>query len=216
LNNFLYMIGAHLAQIFLLLQLIVGTWLAIVATMALNTWRKQLLVEKQLSFIDELTDTVHEFILLMAAPTSHLRYAKIGIDAHKGAALGFEQYENAEAIAFINKDGPGTSDRIMASLALVRPVLGKMQSLAVKGQVLSLQDYPKCQNACTMLAWSHGQLQAFCAIIGNPNLNWENPLIQKHLNNLSKIDADRINANLTEQSGEFIEFAKKVYENAIR
>jgi hypothetical protein len=210
------MIGAHLVQISSLLQLIVGIWVAGVATVALSTWKKQLRAEKQLSFIDELTNTVHEYILLMVAPTSHLVYAKIGIEAHKGAAFGFEQYENAEAIAFINKDGPGTSDRIMADLALVRPVLGKMQSLAVKGQVLGLQDYPKCHNACTMLARSHDQLQAFCAIIRNPNLNWKNPLVQKNLNNLSEIDADRINANLNEQNWEFIKFAKKAYENAMR
>lgn len=210
------MIGAHLPQIFLLLQIIVGIWVATVATLALSTWRKQLRAQKQLSFIDELTDTVHEFILLMAVPTSRLVYAKIGIEAHKGATVGFEQYENAEAIAFINKQGPSTSDRIMADLALVRPMLGKMQSLAVKGQVLGLQDYPKCQNACAMLAWSHGQLQAFCAIIGNPNLNWENAVVQKSLNTLSEINPDRINANLEEQNKVFIEFAKKAYENAIR
>jgi hypothetical protein len=216
MNNLLNMIGVHIAQIASLLQLIAGIWIALVATAALTTWRKQLRAEKQLSFIDELTNTIHEFILLMAAPTSRLAFAKIGIEAHKGAAFEFEQYENAEAIAFINKNGSGTSDKIVADLALLRPVLGRMQSLAAKGQVLGLEDYPKCHNACAMLAWSYDQLQAFCAIIGNPNLNWEHPLVQESLNNLSKIDADRINANLKKQHEEFIEFAKRAYGKAIR
>ena len=83
LSDFLNITGAHLAQVDIssLLQGIGAIWVAVVATAALSTWRKQLYAEKQLSFIDELTDTVHEFILLMASPTSHLRYAKIGIEA---------------------------------------------------------------------------------------------------------------------------------------
>jgi hypothetical protein len=209
----LTLFGVYWAQI---LQIVLGIWVAWVATAALSTWKKQLRAQKQLSFIDELTDTVHEFILLMAAPINRLVYAKIGIDAHKGIALEFEQYENAEAIAFIHKDGRGTSERIVADLALVRPVLGKMQALAVKGQVLGLKDYPKCQDACAMLAWSYDQIEAFCAIIGNPNLNWGHPLIQESLGNLSKIDADRINTNLAEQNKKFVEFATMAYANAIR
>ena len=210
------MIGAHLAQISSFFQLFVGFWIAIVATLALLTWGKQLRAEKRLSFIDELTDTVHEFIILMAVPTSRLRYAKIGIEAHKGAASDFDQYKNAETIAFINNYDRGTSDSILADLALVAPVFAKMQSLAVKGQVLGLQDYSECLNACKMLAWSHGQLQTFCAIIGNPNLNSNNPQVQESLNNLSEIDADCIIANLEEQNRKFIEFAKKAYEKALR
>lgn len=212
MSDFLKLIGTHSS----LLQIVVGGWVAGVATLALSTWRKQLLADKQLSFVDDLADTVHEFILLMGTPTHRLRFAKIGIDAHKGAAFGFEQYENAEAIAFINKDGPGTRDKILADLEAVRPVVGKMQSLAVKGQVLRLPDYQKCQNACRMLAWSYGQLEAFCAIIGNPNLNWDHPVVQGSLNKLHEIDADRIDANLREQNIEFIAFAKKAYEVAIR
>ena len=204
-------------QVSSLFQLTVAIWVAYVATEALNTWRKQLRAEKQTSFIDELTDTIHEFIILMASPINSLAIAKMEIEAYKGAAFGFEQYENAEAIAFINKDGPDTSARITADLALVRPVLAKMQSLAVKGQVLGLQDYPACHKACQMLAWSHNQLQVFCSIIGSrSSRNWEHPLVKKNLNTLSEIDADRINANLEEQHRVFIEFAKKAYEKAIR
>ncbi len=215
LSNVLSWIGAHWAQIISLLQLIVTFWIAFVARSALRTWKKQLRAEKQLSFIDDLTDTVHEFIQLMAAPIQHLVVAKICIEAHKGAASGFEQYENAEMIAFINKDGQGTSDRFAADLARVTPVFAKMQSLAVKGQVLGLQDYSECLNAWEMLAWSHGQLQAFCAIIGNPNLNWNNPQVQESLNNISKIDADRIKTNLEDQNRKFLEFAKKAREKVL-
>lgn len=211
-------LGRYLVQfdVSSFLQGVGAIWVAVVATLALRTWRKQLHAEKQLAFIDELTDTVHEFILLMAPPTSLLAFAKIGIDAHKGVAFGFEKYENAEAIAYITKNGRSTSERISEKLSAVKPVLGKMQALAVKGQVLGLPDYPRCQNACVMLAWTHDHIEAFSALIGDPNMNWDNPLVQKSLSNLPKFDPERVNNTLQEQNMEFIVFAKQAYEKATR
>ncbi len=191
-------------------------WLAWVATAALNTWRKQLHAEKQLTFIDELTDTVHEFILLMAAPVNLLANAKIGIEAHIEVSHGSEKRDNAGTIAYIDKCGRSTSERILEKLALVKPVLGKMQSLVVKGQVFGIADYAQCQNACTMLALSHGQVEAFCWIIGNTNMNWDHPEVQQNLTDLSKINADSISANLQTQNKEYIKFAKNAYESAIK
>jgi hypothetical protein len=191
-------------------------WLAWVATAALNTWRKQLHAEKQLTFIDELTDTVHEFILLMAAPVNLLANAKTGIEAHKEVLLlNTDKRENSGTIAYIEKYGRSTSDRILEKLAPVKQVLGKMQSLVVKGQVFGIIDYARCQNACTMLAWSHGQVEAFCWIIGNTHMNWDHPEVQQALNNLTKIDADSISANLQIQNRDYIQFAKKAYESVI-
>lgn len=204
---------ANLAKIVPILQLAVGIYVSIVATIALTTWRKQLRAQKQLSFINDLSDIVHEFILSMATPTKRLEFAKIGIDAYKGVPSKFDQYDNAEIIAFINRQGSDISQKITADLAHARPVLGKMQSFVAKGQVLGFQNYSKCQDACTMLAWSYNQLQAFCGIIEGSNPNWEHPLVQKNLNLLSKIDADSINLNLEAQNKKFLEFTKTVHEN---
>lgn len=192
-------------------------WLAWVATAALNTWRKQLHAEKQLTFIDELTDTVHEFILLMAAPVNLLANAKTGIEAHKEVLLlNTDTRENSGTIAYIEKYGRSTSDRILEKLAPVKPVLGRMQSLVVKGQVFRMLEYARCQNACKMLAWSHDQIEAFCWIIGNANMNWEHLDAQQSLSNLSKINAESIKENLQAQNKEFIEFAIEAYKNAIQ
>lgn len=197
-----------------LLQGIGAIWVATIATFALSTWRKQLHAEKQLAFIDELTDTIHEFILLMASPTTQLEFAQMGIDAHKGAAFGFEQYDNAEAIAYITKSGRETSERILERLAKVKPVLGRMRALAVKGQVLDLTDYSCCQHACEQLGWTHDHIEAFCGIMSNPHLNWDHPVVQKSLSNLPKFDPKRVRTTLQEQNAEFIKFAKQAYEKA--
>lgn len=218
LTEFLNAVSSHMAQLDIssLLAAVGSIWVAVVATAALSTWRKQLHSEKQLTFIDELTDTVHEFILLMAAPVNLLANAKIGIEAHIEVSHGSEKRDNAGTITYIDKCGRSTSERILEKLAPVKPVLGKMQSLVVKGQVFGITDYARCQNACTMLAWSHAQIEAFCRIIGNTHMNWDHPEVQQSLTDLSKINADSINANLQTQNKEYIEFAKKAYESAIK
>ena len=212
------MLKTYLSELDLsaLLQGIGAIWVAVVATIALRTWRKQLHAEKQLAFIDELTDTVHEFILLMASPTTQLEFAQVGIEAHKGVAFGFEQYEHGAAIAYITKAGKDTSARLFESLAKVKPVLGKMRALVVKGQVLGFPDYPRCQNACQLLGWTHDHIEAFAAILANGNLNWENPVVQQSLSSLPKFDPHRVRTTLQEQNAEFIQFAKQAYEKATR
>jgi hypothetical protein len=211
-------IGNYLAKtdFAVLLQGVAAIWVATVATIALHTWRAQLRAEKQVAFIDQLTDTVHEFILLMVSPTSHLEYAQIGIQAHKGAAFGFEKYKNAEVIAYISKHGPDTSARILEQLAKVKPVLGKMRALVVKGQVLGLPDYARCQRVIEVLGWTHDHIEEFGAVISNQHLNWDHPIVQKSLDKLSKFDSARVRESLQEQNREFISFAKHAYEKATR
>jgi hypothetical protein len=69
---------------------VAGIYMAIIATIALNTWRKQIKAQKHVNFLDELTDTVHAFILSMSGPVTSLKFAKISIDAqsyvHKDSA----------------------------------------------------------------------------------------------------------------------------------
>ena len=209
-------LGSYVGQLDLsaLLQGIGAIWVSVVATIALRAWRKQLHAERQLAFIDVLTDTIHEFILLMASPTSQLEWAQIGIEAHKGAAFGFEKYEHSAAIAYISKAGKETSARLFESLAKVKPVLGKMRALVVKGQVLGFPDYSHCQNACELLGWTHDHIEAFSSILDTRDLNWEHPFVQQSLDSLPKFDPERVRTTLQEQNAEFIRFARQAYKNA--
>jgi len=149
--------------------------MAIIATIALNTWRKQIKAQKHVNFLDELTDTVHAFILSMSAPVTSLRFAKIAIDAHSYVHKDSADKRNVGAIEFIKKEGKVTRESIQEQLEAVRPILSKMKTLVAKGQILGMKNYFKCQNACNMLEWSYNQIEAFSSIIGNANLNWENP-----------------------------------------
>lgn len=171
---------------------------------------------KQLAFVDELTDTVHEFILLMSAPISQITFAKIGISSYTGNTNDYAKYENPEAIAYIENEGAETSKKILDQLNSVKPVLSKMQSLSTKGQILGIANYSKCMNACNMLQWSHNLVEVFGVIIGSQHMNWEHPEVQKHLLHLIKINPEEIRANLAEQNKEIISFAKGVYESSLK
>ena len=220
LRNFLQFLGSMdwpaIAQI---AQGVAGIWIAIIATIALNTWRRQIKAQKHIDFIDELTDTIHAFILSMSAPVSSLEFAKIGIDSYAGIHDEHDESEdikNPGAVAFIKKRGKSTREDIREHLDAVRPILSKMKSLVVKGQVLGIKNYSKCQNACSMLEWSYNQIEAFSSIIGDPHLNWNHPDVQQVLDRVLSIDPERIESNLAEQNSEFLLFAREAYDKILK
>jgi hypothetical protein len=197
------------------LQGIGAIWVALIAQRALSTWRRQLSAQKQIEFIGELTDTVNKFILLMSTPLSQLSFAKMGISSQTGIAFDYEKYENPGAIAFIEREGQKTSKKMLDELSAVQPVLSRMKSLIVKGQVFGMRDYSKCLNASQMLEWSYNQIEAFSVIVGSQNMNWEHPAVQRILENLDAIEPEKIKTNLDNQSKEIILFAKGAYEDAL-
>jgi hypothetical protein len=44
-------------------QAIAAIWVAVIATYALGQWKKQIKLQKQVDFVDQLTDEIHEFML---------------------------------------------------------------------------------------------------------------------------------------------------------
>lgn len=191
---------------------VAGIWMAILATIALNTWRKQIKAQKYVDFLDELTDTVHAFILSMSGPVTALKFAKITIDSYSHVYKDSNDQENVGVVEFIKKDGSDTRESIQKQLEPVRPILSKMKSLVAKGQILGIKDYFNCQNACDMLEWSFNQIEAFSSIIGSTNLYWENPEVQKTLDKILTVDSEEIFRNMAEQNSKYLLFAKQAYK----
>ena len=196
-----------------IMQGIAGIWVAIIATIALNTWRRQIKAQKHVDFLDELTDTVHAFILSMSGPVSSLKFAKIGIDSHSSVHKDTADQKNAGAIEFIKKKGRSTRESIQEQLEPVRPIMIKMKLFAAKGQILKIKNYNKCQNACNMLVSLYNQIEAFSSIIGDSNLYWENPEVQKALEKILTINSEQIEKNLADQNSEYLLFAREAYQD---
>jgi hypothetical protein len=187
--------------------------LAITAIIALNTWKGQTRAQLKTKFLDELSDSVHEYIQAMGAPIAILEFVKIGIQAYSETpSFGENKSKHSGIINYIVKNGKEDQERLIKHIDKVRPISSRMISLATKGQVFGFHNYTQCYNACKMLAWSHGQIEAFTSIIGNTHLNWENDIVQQTLDKVMTIDAESIKKNVEEQNYVFLTFMKHAYK----
>ncbi len=198
------------------LSTIASIWVAIIATRALSTWKYQIRAQKHMEFMDELTDTVHEYIQAMEAPSQMLEFVKLGIQTHSEIeALQGKNIKNAGVISYIKKQGKADQIQLIEYLDKVRSIKSRMNSLAVKGQVLGFNNYKQCYDACIMLAWSHSQLEAFAVFIGSTNLNWQNQKVQQTLDKIMTVDAKAIKENLEKQNSAFLKFVKQTYQTLL-
>jgi len=196
-----------------ILSAIANICVVIIAYCALHTWKYQTRAQKHMEFIDELTDTVHEYIQAIAAPIQILEFVKIGIQAYSETeSLQGRNIENAGVIVYIEKNGKADQIQLNEYLNKVRPIMSRMNSLAVKGQVLGFDNYKQCYDACTMLAWSCGQLEAFAMLIGMAHLNWQNQEVKQFLDKVMTVDAKTIKENLEKQNSVFLGFVKQTYQ----
>lgn len=194
-----------------------AVWVAGVSTLALRTWRTQLRAQKYIEFTEAITNAAHEYILLMRDPVSHLEMARIAINSNQPFDTAESSMPQRQALVrFIEREGMERSQLIWASLAEVKPVLSRLQSLSIKGQALGIASYDRCMNACRMLEWSYNQIEAFCAVIRSPYMNWDHPEVQKNLNVVASIEPSALRSNLAAQNIEIIAFAQNVYKKAFR
>lgn len=196
-----------------ILPAIASISVAITAIFALKTWKHQTRAQLQTKFIDDLTDSVHEFIHAMEAPTEVLKFVEIGIQTYSETpSPGENEGKYSGMITYIMKNGKDDQERLIKYLDKVRPIVSRMISLATKGQVFGFHNYTQCYDACKMLAWSQGQIEAFASMIGNTHLNWENELVQQTLDKVMTINAESIKKNLEEQNSIFLTFVKRCYK----
>lgn len=191
---------------------IVSIWVATVATLALKTWKRQSKAQKQTDFIDEITESVHEFIDLMAAPTEMVKYVKIGIESYASLPELDQSLENPEAVAYIQKKGQEDAKQLYEYLKPCTQPLSKIRSLVAKGQVFGFKNYNECQNACAMITWQYERIQALCYIIGSGSLNWKNPEVQESLRKVISLDSGDIEKQIKEQHVKFLIFIKDNYK----
>lgn len=199
-----------------ILAALAAIWVAFTAKSGLDTWKHQIRTQKYIQFMDELNDTVHEYIQAMEAPIQSFGFIKMSIDCHSEVEqLKQNNTENSGIIAYIEKNGKSDQVRLNQYLDNVRPIRSRMMSLATKGQVLGFDKYTECYNACTMLAWSLNQIEAVAGMIGSVNLNWQNVKIQQTLSKIMTVDEESIRENIKTQNVIFLKFIKQNYQTLL-
>ncbi len=199
------------------LQGIGAIWVALVASIALGAWKKQLKATKSTEHIDLLSDTIYEFILLMNPPLSLLYFTKIDFVSYADSHLNIPKAEKQSGVLkYIERNGEESSKKLFERLSPAREVLGKMKALAIKSEVLNLPGYEKCQYSIMMLERSFNQVEKFASFLGSPHLNGENPIIQESLYFFKEIEPEIIVKDIETQHSAFISFAKGVYAKSIK
>ena len=216
MDIFIQIIETLINNLSSILTAVAGIWVAVIATLALRTWKYQTKAEKHIQFMDRLTDTVHEYIQAMQAPIEALKYIEIAIESHSEvASIQHKDNKYAGIISYIAKDDKDDQTRLFEYLDKVHPIRSRMLSLATKGQVMGFKNYRQCHDACTMLAWSYDQIGAIAMLIGNPHHNWANEKVQQTFDKVMTIKSHSIRENLKKYNGVFLEFVKRNYQSLL-
>ncbi len=191
-----------------------GTGIAtlVIAWIALSSWRTQHKSQKITELLDQLTDSVHEFIQAVSTPIQRLQFIHIGIDSCQYDVEINRDLAYPEAIRFIEKEGKENAERLMESLIPCEKAIHKIRSLIVKGQVYDIENYLDCQNACNLIAWQYDRLQVVYSILSSGNMNWEHPKVIERVKNLLEITSDDIEKHLKDNQIKFIKFVKSAYK----
>lgn len=199
-----------------LLQTGAGIFTAYIALCALNTWKHQSKAQKQTHFLDELTDTVHEYIQALSSPTEFLKIIRIRIESHKGLPASACISPHAHVIAYIEAHGMEDSKRLWEYLNSSNYIVAKIYSLVARGQVYGFKNYDCCSGSIKMLLWQHQRLQVVASVIRSTSMNWENSQVKKSLENMLSVDPADIEKHLEEHNLNYINFVNDNYRAIYR
>lgn len=191
--------------------MLTGVWTAGIATFALKTWQRQAKAKKQTDFLDELTDSVQEFVTHISRPISEVRFLMMSIESHANTMQLEQNLENPEAVAYIKRQGLEDAKRLLNSLEPCTAAMVKINALVIKGSVFDLKNYSECEHTCMILDAQLGRIQALCHVIGSPSLNWENPKVQQTLSAVLQISAPDLTEQIIQLRAHYIAFVKKNY-----
>jgi hypothetical protein len=188
-------------------------WVAIVASLALGSWRKQLKAQRISAFLDQLMDAVHEYILSLHAPIELKQFVDISVESHVPPAGDSIVPEVPGAVEYISRRGSEDSKKLFDRLSEARSIIARVQSLLAKGQMLGLNEYQKCRDSCKLLLRQHQRLETFASVIGSTHMNWEHPKVRESLKMWIPLDVSDIERYLQEQHVLFLEFVQRNYED---
>lgn len=186
---------------------------AVVAGLALWSWKRQDRAKRNAEFIDDLLDTSHAYIDEILVALGVFRVAKIGLGSY---APTWEQGDRAEiarqgAIKFIEKYGADNSAKLRAALDGLAPTSFRLRSLAAKGQIFKFDGYEQCQRALDSLVTVSNQMSGFAGILASAGVQWDHPEAAKALDSIIAIAPDEMERCITQANIQIIEFSQRTY-----
>jgi len=198
-----------------LIQTIAVIFAAYTANAALHTWKHQAKAQKKTDFLDQLTDSVHEYLQSLSQPVELVKFIHIGFDSYKNLPSNLD-HQHSNIIAYITDRGSEDSKRLWEPLNNTSHLVAKIQALVAKGQVYGFINFNMCQNSIKMLLWQHQRLQVVASLIGSTSLNWEHPEVIKGIENMLTVQPDDIESHLQKYNLELLSFVQENYQSIFK
>jgi hypothetical protein len=194
-----------------IIKIIIGVWAVGVATHALNTWKRQAKAERKANILDEITETTYTYINQMYEPTERVRYINIVINSFEEAVV--PNQEHSGKVKYVLEHGKEDAKGLSDSLQHCTASYAKLGALINRAKALGFIDFPVFHQACMNMFLVHRKSASITTIIGNTNLNWENPKVKESLDNLLLLDADGMGQALQTSQKKILEFSRVNYES---
>jgi hypothetical protein len=182
-------------------------WLAIIATLALTTWKRQLKAKQKTELLDKLTTAVYYFKNHLVHPT--VWFEVIKIDFQKN----FPEYsKNQEQVAmnFISEKGKMYSNRLEESLKDCKEKRYEVENLIIQVEILNFIDHKNCSDACYQIIDQYSELATLAIDVGNINCTPVKAVAT--LDKVLTLNYEQIIDDLHKEHEKYLEFAIKNYK----
>ncbi|HAS6323074.1 TPA: hypothetical protein I7235_22450 [Vibrio vulnificus] len=189
---------------------------AVFAGLALTSWKKQTQAQRQILFLDELTEAFNEYSNLVSAPIDLVKYSKFAIDSFSSVDSAGLPFEQSGIVRYFEIAGKEDAERINQHLSKCIESLNKIQALTTKGNLMGFYDYHICFEACARLSSTYPAIQAYSSRISTKNLNWSNPEVEVVVRKAIEMDPNDLSAIVKSCNEELILFAQEKYKFAMK
>lgn len=189
---------------------------AVFAGLALTSWKKQTQAQRQILFLDELTEAFNEYSNLVSAPIELIKYSKLAIEGYSFSDLKGQSFGESGVVKYFKRAGQEDAEKITQYLNKCTDPLKKIQSLTTKGNLMGFHDYHICFDACARLSKTYPAIQAYSSMISNKYLNWNNPEVEMAVRKAMEMDPNDLNAIVRSCNDELISFAQDKYRLAMK
>lgn len=185
---------------------------------AISVWKKQIRLDRNIKFIDELTDTLNEYVQSMGIIIDAYQYIFIGIRVYAKYSKDNNICDEKEKLyygftKYVKTRGQKERDQLNRYLFETKPIVSKLCSLSTKGQIYGFKNYTKCRFVLDRFIWIYNVSSSFSFNLGNTNAVWKNPEVKKLIMDLLDKDYEYLKNKLKNLHIEYLEYAREVYSD---
>jgi hypothetical protein len=188
-------------------KVVTSIWLAIIATLALTTWKRKLKTEQKTELLDKLTTAVYYFKNHLIHPAVY--FETIKTDFKKN----FPEYsKNQEQVAmnFISEKGEMYSKLLEESLKGCKEKRDEVENLIIQVQVLNFIDHKNCSDACYQVIHQYSEFATLALNVGNINCTPIQAVAT--LDKIFALNPEKIRDDLHKEHVKYLEFVRKNYK----